>query len=302
MKKIVLFGLWVCCSFLSAAEVIKISKNKMNMAVSSEMSGTLELGQKVCVQNKQGKSYCGTVIKVRSEGAICKMSAPLNGVAVGDAVEAEGGESLSGSSEEGLTESKPEGKLSSRPEPKGNKPGAGFGIKAGLALSNISSDNQAYNASTNRKGLTLGVVIDFPIGQTRRFSLETGLRFLQAGYEMPTYSVHGNVIEFPLLLKTRLVQGDISPTFFVGPYLTYLLSANYVDLTGEVDVKKIYNKMDIGLVGGLGIEIKVGEAAELGLSGSYALGFSNINNESVSMLTEVDKTRRLQFLAHLIFR
>jgi hypothetical protein len=306
MKTIFFFCLSLACSFLSAAEVLKISKNKMNMAVSSDLGTSWEVGQKVCVQSKQGKSFCGTIIKVREEGAICKMNAPLVGVAVGDAVgdasTPDGGTSLGESSGEGLSESKPSLKSSSKSEMKKSKPGIGFGIKGGLALSKFSSDKTTYDNATNRKGLDLGIILDLPTSQTGDVSFEAGLNFLQAGVELQNSSLHGDFIEFTALLKTKFIHGDVSPIAFVGSYLTYMLSMKYVDAGGELDYKKYYNTIDYGAVGGLGMSFKMAPDVEAGLTGSYVLGLTNINDSKQSFLTETDKNRRLQFLLHLIFR
>jgi hypothetical protein len=53
MKKIFLLNLFLSYSFLFGAQVVKISKNRINMAVSSDSGAPWEVGQKVCVQNKQ---------------------------------------------------------------------------------------------------------------------------------------------------------------------------------------------------------------------------------------------------------
>ena len=302
MKKIFLLNLFLSYSFLFGAQVVKISKNRINMAVSSDSGAPWEVGQKVCVQNKQRQTFCGTVIKVRQEGTICKMTSPLNGVVVGDSVESEGGGSLGDSSEDGLSESKPLLKASAKIEVREPQATTGFGIKGGLVLTKIASDNSAYDSASNRKGLDLGIVLDLPLSSTGSFSLETGLNLLQAGHELPAYSVHADLIELPLILKAKLGGGDVSPIFFAGSYVTYMLSAKYIDSSGETDIKKYYNKVDIGFLGGLGLNFKMGPGTEAGLSGSYAFGLSNINDQSQTGLIEVDKIRRLQFLVHLIFR
>jgi hypothetical protein len=303
MKKIFLLNLFLSYSFLFGAQVVKISKNRINMAVSSDSGAPWEVGQKVCVQNKQRQTFCGTVIKVRQEGTICKMTSPLNGVVPGDVVTSKSGpspgESLGESSGGSLSDG--EANYDFKLPRESEKVGVGFGLRLGWVLTTISSDQPASNFSLGG-GRNLGLLVDLPLVQSGRISLETGLNFLQLKVLSLASSVESNVLDLPVWLKAKFFDGDPSPYIFVGPYLAYLLSAKYVSSSGESDAKSSLNTLDIGLVSGLGFNFRLGKGSELGVSGSYCFGLTNTNALSLAGHTTVNKNRRLQFLVHLIFR
>lgn len=269
-------GLW-------GSQVVKISKNRRDMAVTHDMDSSWEVGQRVCVRNQRGKSFCGRVTKVKSAGAICKMDAPLEGVSTGDEVTVESslGEE-SGDLENGASEKK---------STKVNKKNSlGFGVRAGLVLGSVSKgDNSEFE---KRKALNAGLFLDIPMS-TGLLSFEPGLAFVQKGFETDTYGNRLNYLDLSLLLKVRFIQGNFTPLLAIGPYFSYLLSAKYTSSSSEFDVKEQYKSIDFGALASLGFEFKAIDNLRLGLMGAYGLGLADVNAVSGGSST---KHRTLQVL------
>ena len=278
MKKYFLLFFLMVSASLFAAQVVKVSKSKKDMAITHEMGSEWKVGQRFCVKNQAGKSFCGRVIKVKSAGAICKMDSPVDGVVSGDEVTRE--DSLgedSGELHSGLSSG-----LEAAPEQSSKKRtaqqrGMGIGLRGGLALGNVSTNVEAdYD---NRKGIHLGVFSDIALGGGL-LSFEPGLAFVQKGLETATYGNKLNYLDLSLLLKIRFIQGPFTPIVAAGPYFSYLLSAKYTSAVLDVDIKSNYKEIDVGMLGMLGFEFKASSKLRLGLLGAYGLGLTNIDGDS----------------------
>lgn len=290
--------------FCFGAEVIKISKNKMDMAITHDLGKNWVVGQEICVNPSNGKQICGRVVKVKKAGAICKMNEPLDGVDAGADVFAQ--EGLGGDDEPIEDPLESGGRLEDPEEsPKITKKkrddrGTSLGLRGGLALANISFDPSVD--TTNRTGFDFGLFFDFPLGKSA-FSLEPGLSFVQRGYQLEgsSFLQKANYIDFRLLFKATLVRGPFSPILYAGPYTGLLLSAAYVlsSSADEIDNKDSYQSIDFGVLGGLGGEITLSKKVSLQLVGFYGLGLSNIFNVGT---TSTGKNRTLHFLGSLSFQ
>lgn len=287
--------LLLCCSTsIFAAEVLKVSKNKLNIAITHDLGSQWETGQKVCIKSQSGRTFCGEIIKVKSSGAICKMRSAADGVAPGDEVTSEG---LSDSSGGGLESggldsgSSTENRKHTNPKRK-----IGFGFGGGLVLAKQSNNfNLDYE---NRKALNLGVLIDIPLGDGG-VSFQTGLAFVQKGFETTSYGNKLNYLDIPILMKVRFIPKGFTPVFAVGFYSSYLLSAKYTAINSEIDKKDDYKKTDFGAVAAVGFEAPLSEKIELGVTGSYQLGLVELAAQDSS---SGSKNRAIQILGYLIFR
>lgn len=299
-----LLRLAVLLSLVSIAtfgsEVIKISKDKLSMAVSHNKDSQWRVGEKVCVTSGRGQRICGRVTKVKKAGAICKMKEPLKGVYEGDEVDSGGGnEGIEESGEHPLekeVDDEGTGRTSDDySHRRGHTNKLGLGLRGGLSLANVASNSTVE--TTNRTGIDLGVLIDIPFGQSV-FGIEPGLYFVQKGNETTTTAVKLNYLDLRLLFKARLLRGGFTPVFYLGPYLGFLLSEETVTSLGSLDQKDLFKSVDVGLTGGLGIEFKVSQSVALGLSGYYSVGFVSLLSDSS---TTDSKNRAIHVLSHLIF-
>lgn len=295
MKKYFLLFFLMVSASLFAAQVVKVSKSKRDMAITHEMGSEWKVGQRFCVKNQAGKSFCGQVTKVKSAGAICKMDSPVDGVVSGDEVTRE--DSLGGAS--GELQSGLSSGLEAAPEQSSKKRtaqqrGMGIGLRGGLVLGNVSTNVEAdYD---NRKGIHLGVFSDIALGEGL-LSLEPGLAFVQKGFETASYGNKLNYLDLSLLFKIRFIQGPFTPIAAAGPYLSYLLSAKYTSAIVQTDIKSQYKTIDFGLLGMLGFEFKASSKLSLGLLGAYGLGLTNIDADSNTST----KNKTIQFLGVVKF-
>jgi hypothetical protein len=285
-----------------AAEVIKISKNKMDMAISHDLGEKWQIGNKICVESKDGNRICGEVVKVKTAGAICKMKAPLEGVAPGDEIvaEEEGGlksDPITDPLDAGSKQDNLEEVQKNEPKKSKGKRKLGFGLRGGLSLANFSTDNPSIAETDNRTALDVGVILDVPFGKSL-FGFEPGIYYVQKGYQTSNTATGWDYLDLRLLFKARVVKGDFTPVFYLGPYAALLLKSESSSQLGVIDTKDSFNSFDFGIMGGLGIEFKISKGVDLGLSGFYGLGLTGIEKES----TFSPKNKTIHFLLHVIFQ
>jgi len=134
-----------------------------------------------------------------------------------------------------------------------------YGIKAGLSVSNLATNDGDIEKDESRKGFTAGVFANYPIGI---FAIQPELLFTQKG---ATYSDLGNgvqakidYIELPVSLQFNL----LSPLYvYAGPQFSYLTSSRVeYEVTSNTDViidndESNYNRFDVGGVIGVGLRI-----------------------------------------------
>jgi hypothetical protein len=103
-------------------------------------------------------------------------------------------------------------------------------------------------------------------------------------------SINGVYLDVPLLLEYKLI-----PRLWLqlGPQFSELLSAK----ESGTDVKKDFNSSDFA--GVLGLEARL--PLHLTVSARYILGFTNINNESVTGTTDAWNNRTIQLSVGLRF-
>lgn len=163
----------------------------------------------------------------------------------------------------------------------------GFGIKAGLNLSNMLSEDDEFVYSDyydNKAGFHLGVTAEFPVSEM--FSFETGLLFTQKGLKITNIwgmkvdvSLNLNYLEVPLLGKVTYDLGGASIYGQLGPYVGFGLSGKWKSEDEEEDVewgsdemKDDFKRLDFGLNIGAGAQI-----SNITIGATYGLGLANIS-------------------------
>ncbi|NQW45764.1 MAG: PorT family protein, partial [Deltaproteobacteria bacterium] len=221
MKNIIGLVIFLISSFLSGAEVLKLSKNRSSLAISNDLDNIWVIGQKICIDARNGERFCGIVVKVKTEGAICKMEAPALAVEIGDTV----------TMVEPLDKVNSDNKRNKSATEKAAKRGLVLGLGGGLVLGDLSIDPNVTESDW-KKGMSLGLFLEIPIGYGT-FSLQPGLGFSQKGYEESSTSLGLNYLDLPLLIKVGFLQGDVVPYLTAGPYVAFLMAAKSKTFFGE---------------------------------------------------------------------
>ncbi|MFT3681389.1 MAG: porin family protein [Ferruginibacter sp.] len=167
--------------------------------------------------------------------------------------------------------------------------GAGFGVRGGVNLSNITKSGDADFSSNSKLGINAAVFLDLPLSSA--IAVQPELQFSQKGYKSSgniasspyEYSRTSNFIEVPLLLKLKP-----APVFsiLVGPQFSFLTSSSTKFSTGnssvETEVKNDNDNLRKNILGGaLGVEATAGGAV-FGLR--YSLDFQNNNGDGTSTI------------------
>ncbi len=286
MKNIIGLVIFLISSFLSGAEVLKLSKNRSSLAISNDLDNIWVIGQKICIDARNGERFCGIVVKVKTEGAICKMEAPALAVEIGDTV----------TMVEPLDKVNSDNKRNKSATEKAAKRGLVLGLGGGLVLGDLSIDPNVTESDW-KKGMSLGLFLEIPIGYGT-FSLQPGLGFSQKGYEESSTSLGLNYLDLPLLIKVGFLQGDVVPYLTAGPYVAFLMTAKNKTLFGESDVKELFNKIDCGLIGGVGLDIGISREIKIGLGANYGMGLLNILDSSI----HTQKNRIIKISLELAFK
>ena len=287
MKNIIGLVIFLISSFLSGAEVLKLSKNRSSLAISNDLDNIWVIGQKICIDARNGERFCGIVVKIKTEGAICKMEAPALAVEIGDTV----------TMVEPLDKVNSDNKRNKSATEKAAKRGLVLGLGGGLVLGDLSIDPNNVTDSDWKKGMSLGLFLEIPIGYGS-FSLQPGLGFSQKGYEDSSSSLGLNYLDLPLLMKVGFLQGDVVPYLTAGPYVAFLMAAKSKTLFGETDVKELFNKIDCGLIGGVGLDIGISRDIKVGLGANYGMGLLNILDSSI----QTQKNRIIKISLELAFK
>ena len=289
MKNIIGLFIFLISSFLSGAEVLKLSKNRSSLAISNDLDNIWVIGQKICIDARNGERFCGIVVKVKTEGAICKMEAPALAVEIGDTV----------TMVEPLDKVNSDNKRNKSATEKATKRGLVLGLGGGLVLGDLSIDPNVTESDW-KKGMSLGLFLEIPIGYGT-LSLQPGLSFSQKGYEQSSSSLGLNYLDLPLLIKVGFLQGDVVPYLTAGPYVAFLMTAKNKTLFGESDVKELFNKIDCGLIGGVGLDIGISREIKIGLGANYGMGLLNILDSSI-VNQGTQKNRIIKISLELAFK
>lgn len=157
-----------------------------------------------------------------------------------------------------------------------------YGARFGLALGNLSGDN---DASGMKAGVTLAGVVGLRLSHTAPVFLESGVYYTQRGGKDGDYKVNMNCLEVPILVKYGIKATDeISILPFVGPYFALGVSGQYEYKDPQGNKVKnssydILNRNDMGFKLGCGAEYNM-----LYLELAYQFGIANIaDNDNLSI-------------------
>lgn len=166
--------------------------------------------------------------------------------------------------------------------------------EGGPSLTNLYGNNQSKKYFKPIVGGYAGILVQYNFSQY--FSLRSGLTYERTGtnFLVDTYDVNADCIyrfdyvTIPVLFRA---QYGTKVRFYInaGPYFSYLCNQQYLakkgkkydDITSEVNdaVPMNKNRTDYGIVGGLGIEIKIIHNASITIGVTDFLGLCNTKKQ-----------------------
>ncbi len=191
-----------------------------------------------------------------------------------------------------------------------------FGIRTGVNFSKWEGEDlqviedlldktDGYLVTKGKKGLHIGGYVRIPISET--FAFEPGLSYSKKGYsikgdfQIPILKylginagaqVQSHYIDIPLVLKANVLKGL---NVYAGPQVSYLARSTLNAKLGILGISifnkgfgitERFNKVDLGLTGGLGYEFDNGINVQAG----YDYGLSKLDkNENYAAYNRVIK-------------
>lgn len=153
-------------------------------------------------------------------------------------------------------------------------PHAQFGLKAGVNIANLhTEDEDAYDSRT---GFYVGGLAH--IHFTKHFAVQPEVMYSTQGAEAGSLKRKQDYINVPVLAQYMTSNGFRLQT---GPQVGFLTSAKNKNGDVEVDVKDQLNTVDFAWAFGASYLTKTG----LGLDARYNLGISNINDNGNTKAT-----------------
>ncbi len=147
------------------------------------------------------------------------------------------------------------------------------GIKAGLNLASLNSDDNTINYNMNTS-LNAGVLLHLHFSE--HFAVQPELNFSGQGaeYKFATDNVHINLsyINLPVILQFMFADGFRLQT---GPQVGVLVSAHSKLNDTSTDIKSDLNKIDLSWMFGASYVHSSG----FGIDARYNLGLSNVNED-----------------------
>ena len=173
-----------------------------------------------------------------------------------------------------------------------------IGVRGGVNLADQYWSSPNYNNITIHLGVLAGMQADYRFDSTWAISFQA--LFDQKGSEAPVEAANGpagsggatwtgNYIEVPILVKASSSPSTSSIYFFVGPSVGLLLSNTEVLGGGyfpygvavgpaTVNISDSTNKLDLSIVGGIGISFPFKSGIQLFGDVAYAYGLLNTDN------------------------
>ncbi len=142
----------------------------------------------------------------------------------------------------------------------------------------FNSAQMEYNGNTSEKTVHLAAFLTAEYKFTDKFSILGKLGYIGKGGENlneRNSNFDGNFNYLSLYLLPRLYflnKNKVQPYFFMGPALSYLLSA---DVNG-FDIKDDTNNIDFALQGGIGLKTDLSNSMILDLNVGFEQGFNRV--------------------------
>ena len=191
-----------------------------------------------------------------------------------------------------------------------------YGLRSGVNFSKWEGDDlqviedlldktDGYLVTKGTKGFHVGGYVHIPISEV--FSFEPGLQYSKKGYsikgdfQIPVLKylginagaqVQSHYIDIPLVLKANVVKGL---QVYAGPQVSYLVRSSLNAKLGILGISifnkgfgitQRFNKIDIGLTGGIGYEFDNG----LNIQAGYDYGLSKLDkNDNYAAYNRVVK-------------
>jgi hypothetical protein len=191
-----------------------------------------------------------------------------------------------------------------------------YGIRSGVNYATWKGDDiqiiedlvdktDGYIVTKGRTGLHIGGYVNIPISNT--FSFEPGIAYSKKGYslkgdfQIPVLKylninaraqVQSHYIDMPLVLRAKVYKGL---NVYAGPQVSYLVRSTLNAKLGVfgitlfnrgVGITSRFNKIDMGLTGGIGYQFENG----LNLQAGYDYGLSTLDkNENYAAYNRVVK-------------
>jgi len=178
-----------------------------------------------------------------------------------------------------------------------------YGIRSGVNYATWKGDDiqiiedlvdktEGYIVTRGRTGMHIGGYVHIPISET--FAFEPGLEYSKKGYslkgdfQIPVLKylgvnaraqVQSHYIDIPLVIKANVYKGL---QVYAGPQVSYLLRSTLNAKLGilgitlfnrGVGITSRFNKVDMGLTGGIGYQFENG----LNLQAGYDYGLSKLD-------------------------
>ncbi len=170
--------------------------------------------------------------------------------------------------------------------------GFGFGVKGGLLYSKFSEANETFK---NNNGFEAGIF--FGGNRPGAIGVMGEILYAKKGTKGSTgvQTLDNYYLEIPILMRINIGSANKNSGAIVyaiaGPAFDILLKSQ---LDG-IDVKSNYESLDLGIIGGAGVEI-----SRFLIEGRYNWGLRNVYKASGGNTTDI-KTRSFALLAGLRF-
>ena len=159
-----------------------------------------------------------------------------------------------------------------------------YGLRVGLSLSTVHSDDAYLDGSGMSSGVNVGFVAGFQLAPSTPIYFETGLGYTEKGgrgnYQGSKFTYDLNYLEVPLLLKYDYeASRDVFVQPFIGGYVSAGVGGKVKDFGHRQAVSsfddEFFKRFDGGLRLGCGLEF-----SHLYLEVAYDLGLSNICHDT----------------------
>lgn len=166
-----------------------------------------------------------------------------------------------------------------------------YGIHAGLNLETQAELGQLWNNADLYQGFLVGGFLEYSTGNI--VSLQTELNYQKKGSKIKSTFDGSESIErrefnyltVPLLVKGKFHDATLGEnyefSFFSGPYLGFLTSANEKEKSGNitvpVDIDNLAKKNDCGIIIGAGITYKLAGGGAIVGELRYQMGLTRVD-------------------------